>query len=184
VRCKQAALLALQCSIGLGGVSAVEFLLAPLQQVRMLGNSLGALAILLLCLPKGEFSKTSTIIFSHIIASAIGILCQLTIAPFWMLGALFCAISITIFILYALDIAHPPAGAVALWAVQERVTSEALPWVLVTPALAACIFIFSNAFAWRLFERVFPRYFFCSHQGVNASGSTNRKSAKGNSSNE
>lgn len=156
-RYRAAALLALQGSFALCGVVLLEYAVAPWHPLPMLGNSLGALAILLLALPSSCATRTSTVLVSHVLGAVCGVLCRLGIAPWSPVFATLGAIGLTLFVLHVLDVAHPPAGAVALWAVHIDATSSVLPWVLVTPVIAAAAFLASNGIARRLLMIIFAR---------------------------
>jgi len=150
-------LIALQCAVAFVSVGVVEQMLVPWQPVPMLGTSLGALAILLMCLPHSEVTKTSTVLLSHLLGAVCGVTFRLCVAPWSLFWAEVGAIALALFVLQVADLLHPPAGAVALWAVNHQVPEGAQMWALLTPALAAGTFLLSARGAKMAICKLFPR---------------------------
>ena len=96
---------------GLTGTFAIAALtlLSDLTGMMLLMAPFGATCVLLFSMPSSPLSQPANVIGGHLVSTSIGILIHSLIPSFWWAMAL--AVGLSIGVMAALRVIHPPAGA-------------------------------------------------------------------------
>lgn len=100
---------------GLLAVFAVSHHLLDRQGAAMLLGSIGASAVLLFAVPRGQLSQPWPLLGGHLLSATIGVTCARFIGSQELAAA--CAVGLAIAAMHQLKAIHPPGGATALTAV-------------------------------------------------------------------
>jgi len=84
-------------------------LLSDLTGMMLLMAPFGATCVLLFSVPSSPLSQPANVIGGHLVSASIGILIHTLIPSFWWAMAL--AVGLSIGVMAALRVTHPPAGA-------------------------------------------------------------------------
>jgi CBS-domain-containing membrane protein len=106
--------------LGIGAVGG----LATLTELPLLIAPLGATAVLLFGQPGSPLAQPVNIFGGYLLATIIGVTAALAFPGLWWVGAI--AVGISIAVMLALRVTHPPAGAVPLVALAAPLQSASL----------------------------------------------------------
>ncbi len=125
-----------------------------LRDASMLIASMGASAVLLFAVPRGQLSQPWPVLGGHVASAFIGVTCALVIPQRELAAA--CAVGIAIGAMHQFRFVHPPGGATALTAVigGPAVTELGYAFVVKPVLLNAVIItltavVFNWFFPWR-----------------------------------
>lgn len=145
---------------GVGATTAISvifyigFLVMDYQGAMAILPSMGAVAVILFCLPHSPLAQPWPLFFGNLLSAAVGVSCALYIDNPFLAGGL--AVGLSVYLMYVCRCVHPPGGATALAAVIGGESLQALGyWYLLAPVLLNCAVIFliavvfNNIFPWR-----------------------------------
>ena len=106
---------AARAAFALGALLAATCLIEGRWRVAPAPNSFGALVAVLVCLPGNEIARPWRIFASHALSLTAGVTMRALFPPSIEELAPIAAAATAVFLMSALDVIHPPAGAVAMW---------------------------------------------------------------------
>ena len=93
-------------------------------------SAIGATAFIVFTMPKAVSAQTKHVIGGHLVGLAVGAVFYYTFLPYFVEYPL--AVGITIFLMVALDVEHPPAVGTALAVVINEVTLNAFVAIMIS----------------------------------------------------
>jgi CBS-domain-containing membrane protein len=96
-------------------------------------SSMGATTFIVFAMPRAVSAQTRNVIGGHIVGLASGAVFYLTTLPYFVEFPL--AVGLTIFIMVALDVEHPPAAGTALAVVINEVSLNAFITIMLSSVI-------------------------------------------------
>ncbi len=152
--------------IGLGLAAAAGSLVAGLLLLQSWGEGeaglliapFGASCVLLFAAPQSPFARYRNVVLGYVVSTLCGLLA--TALPDFHGATAVLAMACAVGLMAALDVVHPPAGAMPV-----LVVASASPWsFLINPTLAGVLVLLAVAWFYRQLPRLFA--YFASTGGV------------------
>jgi len=93
-------------------------------------STMGATAFIVFAMPTTVFAKRKNVIGGHMVGLASGAIFYFTALPYYFEYPL--AVGITIFLMVALDVEHPPAAGTALAVVINEITCNTFVTIMIS----------------------------------------------------
>jgi len=146
---------------GMGLLLGLHYSCAPLRGSGLVLNlgSFGATAVLVYAAPASPLAQPRNVVLGHALSAAVGVGARLALAGAPLPGArpagAALAVALSVWLMAAAGVAHPPGGATALIAAVGGAEVEALGWAFVGDAalggalLVLVALLGNNALPWR-----------------------------------
>lgn len=117
----------------LAGIALFIIVLALDKDKMVTVSAIGATAFIVFAMPKAVSAQTKNVIGGHLVGLAVGAVFYFAGLPYFVEYPL--AVGITIFLMVALDVEHPPAVGTALAVVINEVTLNAFVGIMISAVI-------------------------------------------------